>query len=123
MCYVVNLKIKEMIMKCPEIKGLEFSERSKKAILKIKEIKEVGELLAYSVAAGQVATIFVGNNAAVSSINVASTDFIQFSSAMNGVSLIVREKIHTRAVLTWSKVSDSKEKQFWKAIAKGCKVQ
>ncbi|PAY00904.1 hypothetical protein CKO50_13045 [Pseudoalteromonas sp. HM-SA03] len=112
-----------MIIKCPEIKGLEFSERSKKAILKIKEIKEVGELLAYSVAAGQVATIFVGNNAAVSSINVASTDFIQFSSAMNGVSLIVREKIHTRAVLTWSKVSDSKEKQFWKAIAKGCKVQ
>ncbi|CAM3539085.1 hypothetical protein KIJ96_03410 [Pseudoalteromonas piscicida] len=110
-------------MKCPEIKGLEFSERSKQAIAQIKDIEDLGSMLTTAVAASQITTIFVGNNAAVSTINLASTDFIQFSNAMNGAALIPRSALFTIAATTSWKVADNKEKQFWKAVAKGCKVQ
>lgn len=42
---------------------------------------------------------------------------------MNGAALIPRSALFTIAATTSWKVADNKEKQFWKAVAKGCKVQ
>ncbi|WP_199611009.1 hypothetical protein [Flocculibacter collagenilyticus] len=73
-------------------------------------------------AVGMVANLFVGNGAIKSTFSVYSNDFRTFTSAMMEAPSIARKRVWDISGRMALKIQDSKEKQFWKAIHYGCKL-
>jgi hypothetical protein len=109
-------------MKCPTIKHLIFSPQSQKAFEEIKRIKHLSNLLSNFLVSGTLSTIFLGANSTTATYSVYSTDFEVLTRAMMAVPIITRNRIETIAGDTQMTVRNQKEKQFWKAVYLGCKV-
>lgn len=107
-------------MKCPTIKNLTLSPRSHEAIRNIKRIKGFYQKLPSQLAGSQMSIIFTGNSAAVSSINLAATDFDLFGRAMEAAGSIPRKEVKKVAKLTAIRINNPPEKAFWMAIINGC---
>lgn len=109
-------------MECPTIQHLTFSKRSKEALDEIKRIKSLSNLLSTFLVSGTLSTIFLGANSASSTYSVYSTDFETLTKAMNSVPVFTRSLIEKIAGRTQMYITNPKEKQFWKAVYLGCKV-
>jgi len=109
-------------MKCPEISDLEFSERGKLAIKEIRRIKQVNQWLNAAIVGGTFANIFAGNGLIKSHYNLTQTDFDSFNSALKASPSIARKTIETISGLQAIKAKSNKERQFWKAVYKGCEA-
>ncbi|MCH8506591.1 MAG: hypothetical protein LAT50_20075 [Ectothiorhodospiraceae bacterium] len=111
-------------MDCPTIDGLEFSERSRKAIARIRKIEHLSNALAGAMAGGVIVTIFAGNNALVTSYNVATQDWTTFAEAMHAIPDVQRNRIELVAAQeVFAHASDPKQRQFWRAVHNGCRIQ
>jgi hypothetical protein len=109
-------------MKCPTIHQLTFSQRSKESLEEIKRIKSLSNLLSVSLVTGTLSTIFLGANSATASYSLNSTDFVTLTKAMKSVPVLTRSLIERIAAKTHMYSTNPKEKQFWKAVYLGCKV-
>jgi len=109
-------------MKCPTIHQLTFSQRSKESLDEIKRIKSLSNLLSTFLVSGTLSTIFLGANSATATYSVYSTDFETLTKAMKAVPVLTRSLIEKIAGRTQMYSTNPKEKQFWKAVYLGCKV-
>ncbi len=109
-------------MKCPTIQNITFSTQSKKSLKEIKQMKKLSNLLSKFLVSGTLSTIFLGANSASATYSVHSTDFEALTRAMIAVPIITRSRIESIAGETQMMVMNQKEKQFWKAVYLGCKV-
>ena len=109
-------------MECPSIDGITFNARSKEAINAIRRKKRVGKVMNPVIGAGTLVNIFAGNHPIEATYNLSSTDFRAMSQAMLAVPQITRNAIRQEAELAWYYSSNSKEKIFWNAVIRGCRL-
>lgn len=114
-------------MKCPEIFGLHFSPEGKKAINRIAEIQELGDLLATVLGGSVVLSLFVnrgtGNkrvDTGVTTHTIIAYDWNVWAQAMASVGHIKRELIKKTAEEMFLAKISPKEKEFWRAVHDGC---
>lgn len=110
-------------MECPTIRGLKLDHDDILALEDIRRRQRAGRQLEYILPAGVIATIFLGNSAPQTVYNIQNFDFVLFSQAMSGASVITRRAVHDAAAR--QVVSPGKtflQRQFWMAIADGCEV-
>ena len=65
--------------------------------------------------------IFAGNGMVEASYALYDTDFETLAKSMTSIPAIQRKVIQNIADMMWLSVSDNKEKQFWRAISRGCR--
>ena len=109
-------------MKCPTIHHITFSPQSQKALDEIKRIKHLSNLLSNFLVSGTLSTIFLGAHPVAATYSVYSTDFEALTRAMTAVPVLTRSLIEKIAGRTHMHLKNHKEKQFWKAVYLGCKV-
>jgi len=109
-------------MKCPTIQHITFSKQSKESLNEIKRLKNLSNLLSTFLVSGTLSTIFLGANSATATYSIYSTDFVTLTRAMRAVPVLTRSLIEKTAGRTHMSVTNPKEKQFWKAVYLGCKV-
>lgn len=109
-------------MDCPNIDDIKFSKTSIDAIEDIRQRKEAGDRLIKAIGYGTIASIFVGNGMLETTYSLRSTDFEAMATAMGDVPAITRAMIGKTADMTYLRVSNYKEKQFWAAVSRGCSV-
>ena len=110
-------------MECPNIENLKFSQTSIDAIEEIRQKRELSDLLIKAIGYGTWANIFVGNGMLEMTYSLYSTDFESMAKTMAKVPLITRSMIQKISHMTYLRVSDYKEKQFWSAVGRGCSIQ
>ncbi len=110
-------------MECPNIDGLKFSQVSIDAIEEIRRKKALGNIAIISIGVGTWANIFVGNGMLEMTYSLGSTDFEDMTKKMATVPRITRNMIEKIADMTYLRVSDYKEKQFWSAVSYGCSIR
>lgn len=113
--------MERFFMKCPNIEELQFSSASLAGLAQIKNKNDLSKLLITLTGGGTLMTIFLGSSALASTYSVYSTDFSTMSRALASVPAIKRKVIEDIAFSTQMKVTNYKEKVFWKAIYLGCK--
>ncbi|REL28351.1 hypothetical protein DXX93_18460 [Thalassotalea euphylliae] len=109
-------------MKCPNIESIELSSESKASLKEIQKINELAPFLVKISGGGVMLNLFAGNGAIASTYSVYSHDFEAFTRAMTVVPKIARRRIWNISGLTMLKVKNYKERKFWQAIHKGCKL-
>jgi hypothetical protein len=109
-------------MECPNIQEIAFSQTSIDTIKRIRSVKKNSLLLNNTIPIGHVMNIFFGNGVLKSSYNFYSTNFKAMGDAMSGLSDIAKRQIYNAAGMASLSVNDPKERQFWIAIANGCKI-
>lgn len=107
-------------MKCPEIKELKFSLRSKQAITEIKRKKELANVLTGALGAATVFNIFASHGALKSSYDIYGADWKLFSQAMSSIPEILRKEIWKIAGEAALDHPFGSEHKFWEAVADGC---
>ncbi|MAL98250.1 MAG: hypothetical protein CL583_07335 [Alteromonadaceae bacterium] len=109
-------------MECPSIINLKFNDRDVEALEAIRKIERNGSMLEKVVPVGVMAKIFLGNNSAQASYNIASTDWVLFTQSMNSIRPMVRRRVSDIAKLQRLRHNLSpKQRQFWEAVDKGCR--
>ena len=109
-------------MRCFDIKDIEFSPMSVRAIKEIRRIKKLSTYLIAVTGTGHLATIFLGNGPIQASYSLYSTDFQLMTRAMAGVPAITRRLISDVAARTYLRSTDLKERQFWRTVYTGCRI-
>lgn len=83
----------------------------------------LGDLAIISIGIGSWANIFVGNGMLEMTYTLESTDFEDMAKKMATVPRITRKMVEKIADMTYLRVSDHKEKQFWSAVSYGCSIR
>lgn len=109
-------------MECPTVDRITFSKRSTQAIEEIRRVKKSANVLSIVFSAGVLGNIFLGNSALEVSYAVQGTDFKKFSKAMAEIPVLTRRRIMDEADRAAIDVTNYGERQFWQAVAAGCKV-
>lgn len=114
-------------MKCPEIFDLHFSPEGKKAINRIADIQELGDLLATVLGGGVVYQLFVGRGTGNKRVDTGLTmhtvigyDWNVWAQAMASVNPIVRNEIKKIAKGMMLVKTSRSEYIFWEAVDNGC---
>lgn len=109
-------------MECPNIGEIKFSQVSLDAIEEIRSKRAFGQALVAVIGLGTFANIFAGNGPVEATYSLYSTDFETMALSMATVPMITKKSIEKVADMTWLKVSNHKERQFWAAVSSGCKI-
>jgi len=107
---------------CPNIDGLTFSQVSIDAIEEIRKKQLLADVAVVSISMGTWANIFVGNGMLEMSYSLTHTDFEDMAKNMATVPRITQAMVEKIADMTYLRVSDHKEKQFWAAVSYGCSI-
>ncbi len=110
-------------MNCSDISQIKFSDTSIKAIKEIRGMIKKAKALTWAIGIGNIANIFVGNDALKASYNLHSTDFTRMAEAMQAVPAILRKRVSDTASIAYLNVTQYKEKLFWQAVVAGCKIK
>ncbi len=107
-------------MECPDIRGLEFSLESQRAINNIRwKLESAGKFSAL-LGVGTMATIFLGNKTLTSAYFINSTDWELMAEAMRSVPDTVKNRVKLDANLQELRTTNLDERKFWRAVANGC---
>ncbi len=107
-------------MQCPSINGIQFSKSGVKSLEELKQMIKNSGYLAKAVGYGTLVNIFLGNGVLKSSYNIANTDLSLMADGLKSIPDITRNRVKLISYMAWSNSVSYKEKQFWKAIHKGC---
>ncbi|AUJ70088.1 MULTISPECIES: hypothetical protein [Pseudoalteromonas] len=108
-------------MRCPNITGLEFSKKNIENLEAVRDLTKNTDMLAQVFSIGTFAAIFVGNGPLVSQFNIANTDFAKMAEALGAVPKMKRHTISRISFSAYRNATSHKEREFWKALVKGCK--
>ena len=109
-------------MDCPVASSITFSPRSNQAIEEIRRIRQSVNALSVALSAGVLGNIFLGNSALDATYAIQGADFKKLSQAMSGMPILLRRRIMDEADRAALDVTNYHERQFWQAVAAGCKV-
>lgn len=112
--------------KCPSAENIQFSERGQKALQRINDKAELGQLLSKVMPASMMASIFVGGELPNTLYSISTTDWEGWIGAMQSVPKITAKAIESEAELAAFDLESSNSKNrseidFFKAISEGCK--
>ena len=110
-------------MNCPSIDNIAFSSSSLDSIEQIRDYKLASNRLIHAIGWGHLASIFVGNGLVEATYSLVASDFEGLAKDMKKIPEITRQQIYKTAVMTELRVSNYKEKLFWRAVADGCTMQ
>lgn len=109
-------------MECPNLGEIKFSQISLDAIEDIRRRQRLSGSLVVAIGAGHIINIFFGNGLLESTYSLYSTDFELMSKGMKSAPLLVRDAIESVAEMAYLSVPTHKEREFWRAVASGCKT-
>jgi len=109
-------------MECPNIGNIKFSATSIDAIEDIRRRTAAADKLVKFIGAAHILNIFFGNGMLEATYSLYSTDFELMAEGMKSVPAAVKGRIMIIADETFLRVSDAKEKQFWRAVSSGCSI-
>lgn len=114
-------------MKCPEIFDLHFSPEGKKAINRIADIQELGDLLATVLGGSVVLSLFASRGTGNKRVDTGRTmysitgyDWNIWAQAMASVGPITRYSIKQTAFDMLEVKTSPNENKFWRAVYDGC---
>lgn len=114
-------------MECPEIFDLHFSPEGQKAINRIAEIQELGDLLATVLGGSVILSLFVNRGSGNKRVDTGMTmysiigyDWNIWAQAMASVGPIKRAQIKKIAFDMTQIRTSPNENKFWRAVYDGC---
>jgi len=99
-------------MQCPTLIDFQFSDVSKDAIARIRDVDSLSTYLMHVATMGHLATIFMGSDALAASFNFYNTDFQTMSRGIKSVPSMKRHMIKLISYDTYRKTT-GKERKFW----------
>ncbi|WP_444932060.1 hypothetical protein ACJJIF_09940 [Microbulbifer sp. SSSA002] len=112
-------------MSCTTITGLNLDKASQSALDRIKEKKNIGNLLAATVTTGVFNSIFTKNKPPVAALNISQTDWELYSKAMASLPAIqkraIQKEIDLMIIHYQMGKYDHNHIQFWKGMKHACK--
>jgi hypothetical protein len=114
--------MEDLMEPCPRLSHLQLDDRSRAGIERLRDIEQLGELLAIGVGINPLLDIF--SRPFEASYNIATYDWGIWSAAMSAVPEIIRERVRVEAGLQIIDHNhDPKQQRFWRAIEAGCRLQ
>lgn len=108
-------------MECKPVRNLKLDSKDREALKTIRKAQRNGKMLEIIMPAGVMATIFLGNNSAETTFNIATTDWARFAKSMQAIGPMVRRTINQTAQLQLLRHElSTKQRQFWRNIRNGC---
>ena len=111
-------------MSCTPITGLKLDKDSQLALERIKDKKNIGNLLAATVTVGVFNSIFTKNKSPVVGLNITQTDWELYSNAMSALPIIqkqvIKKEIEMMIIHYQMGKYDHNHVQFWKGMKHGC---
>lgn len=110
-------------MACPDISMLRFSDQSKKAIERIKQIQGAANVLSSMLGGSVLLKIFAGHRIQLqgSAHNIVQKDWELWAQAMRAVPNMVSREINIIAQEQAMQSLAMDERNFWRAVADGCR--
>lgn len=102
--------------------GFHPDEKTKQAISRIIEKKELANILAVSLGVSTIGTLFFRNNSLQAAYAIQGTDWKLWSNAMASIPNIYRRAVKAEAWAMWNeyqKPYNHSHSTFWKMIAEG----
>lgn len=110
-------------MDCPSINHLKFDQSGQMAIEDIRDIYDFSKVMGPVMVAGTALNIFLGNKGIEAAYSFASTDFETLGVVLMQLPEISRAKIYDTAMTAALRSSDRDQQMFFRAVAKGCRIQ
>lgn len=110
-------------MECPSIHDLKFDQYGALAIEDIRDVYDFSKVLNPVLVAGTALNIFLGNKGIEAAYSFANTDFETLTKALMATPEITRARVYDIAMTAALSTSNRDQQLFFRAVAKGCRLQ